>query len=118
MKIYFKGTTLIETIVAIIILMIVFNLAINYYLKSTENNINHERLKSFYLLRNQIVQDNINKNFNDTSYRDGNILIIKRVLPYKQSKNLFKIQYCCYKNDIILYKRTKVILNASFETIN
>lgn len=88
MKYKLKSFTLIESIVALIIIMLCFGIGLMIYVNVMKSDSNFLKLKSSALLKEIVINTKINKHFIDEQYSFKEININKRIEKYKDQDNL------------------------------
>ena len=114
-----KASTLIETIIAMVIILIVFGIIMNFYSGQIKSFNNSSKIKAYYIL-NKVSSNDLNKkSFSDEEFRIESFLIRRTIISYNNKESLYLLNYeCLDTNQNILLQRKKVVLiknlNAQF----
>jgi len=105
-----KGSTLIEAIIAMLIVTITFAMAMVLMLSISKNSNNSIKTKA-YLLTNQIYTQSKAENlYIDQEFDFENVIIKKTILPVKESEELFLLSITAWnKFNNKLVERTEIV---------
>lgn len=110
-----KASTLLEVIVAMVIIMAVFALAIGIYTNviSSSPTIKMQRLRL-------MSEDMVLKSIEDEEWEDNTVLLDgvtlqKRVLPYENVNDLFLIEVVARQEEQIVHKERRIVKRTRHE---
>lgn len=87
-----KGTTIIEVLVAMSIILVCSSLATLIYLNILRSQNSSEKLRAFLQLK-KAQEETINEaRFINEDWQDGEFVIKKECRPYPQSKNIIQLR--------------------------
>lgn len=111
MKKKLRASTLIEAIVALVIIMLVFSIIMNFYLRQVKSSSQLNKLNIHFILNKIVNNEDVEQLYNDTEYKFESFMIKKTVSQYKNKENLFLLKYeCLDTNKTILLQKRKVML--------
>lgn len=111
-----KASTLVETIIAMLIVTIAFSLALLLMLNISKNSNNSLKTKAYILANNVMVQTKAERSYLDQDYNYGNIIIKKTVSEYEKNEELFQLNVSAYdsrnhklfeQNELIIIENDK-----------
>ncbi|HAF29361.1 MAG TPA: hypothetical protein DCG75_09980 [Bacteroidales bacterium] len=111
-----KASTLIETIIAMLIVTIAFSLALMLMLSISKNSNNSLKTKAYFLANEVLVKTKSEKTYFDQDFDYGNILIKKTVAEYENNEELFQLNISAYdvrnyklveQNELIIIEKSK-----------
>lgn len=106
-----KASTLVETIVAMLIVTIAFSLALLLMVNISKNSNNSLKTKAYFLTNNIWVQTKAEHTFIDQEYTYGNILIKKTVTEYENNEELFQLNISVYdKQNHKLFEQNELLI--------
>ncbi|PCJ87266.1 MAG: hypothetical protein COA57_04870 [Flavobacteriales bacterium] len=83
-----KATTLVETLIAMVIVMITFGLGLMIYVNVMNSGNQQLKLNAQLLMNQMAAETKTDNNFLDEEMETETLKIIKTVLPYEGSKRL------------------------------
>lgn len=87
----FKAATLLESLVAMVIVLLSFGIALMIYVNITNSNNSQLKLNA-YLSLNEVLAETVqDEAYTDEETEKGVLKIVKTVQPYGRSKNLVEI---------------------------
>lgn len=111
MKKKIKASTLIEAIVALVIIMLVFSIIMSFYLGQIKSSSQLNKLNIHFLMNKIANQEDDLNRYNDNEYKFESFVIKKTVSQYKDYENLYLLEYeCLDTNKTIILQKRKVIL--------
>lgn len=101
-----KASTLIEVIIAMVILLIIYSMVIITFLNFSSENNNSNKIRASLLLENISNTTKATYRFIDDEYIFDNINIMQTILPYKGIENLkiLKLEAVSHSGKTILEK--------------
>ncbi len=111
-----QASTLVETIVAMLIITITFSMAFLIILNISKNSNNSLRTKAYFATSNVMVQTVSEKEYYDQDFTFGNITVKRIVSEYEKYDELFQINYSAYnsrnqklfeQNELIIIEKSK-----------
>lgn len=106
-----KASTLVETIVAMLIVTIAFSLALLLMVNIGKNSNNSLKTKAYFLTNNIFVQTKAENTFVDQEYTYGNIFIKKTVKAYENNDELFQLNISAYdKQNHKLFEQNELVI--------
>jgi type II secretory pathway pseudopilin PulG len=116
LRIKIPASTLIEAIVALIIITIITGMASTFLTQNIKNNNLINKAKTFLILDNEIEKTIKYKEFEDSNqYIDG-YLVEKKVTKNNYDGKLINIQFIISDNrGKLIFSRHKVFYNATIE---
>lgn len=102
----FKASTIIEVIIAMVILLIIYSMVIITFLNFSNDNNNCNKTKAALLLENISANTKSTYRFIDNEFNFNNINIVQTILPYKGNDNLriLKLEAISNSGKMILSK--------------
>lgn len=91
-----NASTLVETIIAMLIVTIAFSLALILMISISKNSNNSLKTKAYMLANDVLVQTKAEKSYIDQEYAFGNIVIKKTVTEYENNEELFQLNVSAY----------------------
>jgi hypothetical protein len=91
-----KASTLVESIIAMLIVTIVFSMALVLMLNISKNSNNSLKTKAYILANDVLVKTKSEKSYFDQEFNYGNILIKKTVAEYENNEELFFLNISTY----------------------
>lgn len=91
-----KASTLVETIVAMLLVTIAFSMAMVLMLKISKNSNNSLKTKAYILANDVIVKTKTEKLYIDQEFNYGNIIIKKTVTEYENNEKLFQLKVSAF----------------------
>lgn len=88
LKIKCKASTLLESLVAMVLIMICFGIAMMIYVNVMSSDNNRQKLSAQLLLNQVALEGKQEKKYLDEKIEAGNMTIQKTVAPYKEADNL------------------------------
>lgn len=88
-----SGSTMIEVLTSMVIIMMVFGVALMIFLNTGERNNNNLKLRAFLLLEETRMKTIQEKTFIDEETDVNNMHISKKVIPYNNTEALFMLQF-------------------------
>ena len=86
-----KAATLLESMVAMVVVLLSFGIALMIYVNVANSNNSQQRL-GVYLALNEVLADTVeDAAFTDEETKEGVLTIVKTVQPYGRSKSLIEI---------------------------
>ncbi len=105
-----KASSLLETIVAMVILVAVFTIAIMIFVNVTATGFNFQKIHANNLLKNLSRQTVKEMKLYDENLEVNNILVVKKVSKYQEQKGLFVLELSAFNKDSIkLAQRRELI---------
>lgn len=108
-----KASTLLEVIIAMVIILVVFSLAIGIYnnVLSATTPVKQQQAKA---ITEQVIRQSINeKNWNDEEHMQDSIGIKKMVLPYEKYTDLLLITVTASEQGKQIGQSTRIIKRAA-----
>lgn len=111
MKNKLKASTLIESIVALVIIMLVFSIIMSFYLKQVKSFSQINKLNIHFVLNKIVAQEDITQRYENAEYKFESFVIKKTVSQYENKDALFLLKYECLDNkQTLLMQKRKVLL--------
>jgi len=106
-----RASTLVETIVAMLIITIVFSMAFLIFLNISKNSNNAIKTKAYFLASDILVKTISEKQYFDSDYNFGNVIIKRIVTEYHKNDELFQLNITAFdfKNHK-LFEQNKLII--------
>lgn len=111
-----KASTLVEAIVAMLIVTIAFSLALVLMLNISKNSNNSLKTKAYILANDVMIQTKSEKSYFDQEFDYGNITIKKTVTEYENNEELFQLNIFAFdsrnhnffeQNELIIIEKDK-----------
>ena len=109
-----RGTTLIESLVAMVIVLLSFVAALAIYVNVTESSNLHQKLKAHYLLNNIAFATEREKTLLDAEIEggDGTLKIYRKVKSYMNSKSVYLVTFEAQdKAGVVLATRKELLID-------
>lgn len=87
-----KASTLVETMVAMVLLCIVMGISMVIFLQSTSSSLNYEKVRASILVQNTIEETRSSFSFSDSEVEVENITLVKSVTPYEGQESLVQVE--------------------------
>ena len=111
MKFKLKGSTLVESLVAMVILVITTGITAMIYVNILESQRGPLKLQANNLLENIAGESKASNNFIDEEIKSGDIRIIKTAKKYSDKKSLLLLELIAFDlNGKLITKRKELIL--------
>lgn len=91
-----KASTLVESIIAMLIVTIVFSMALVLMLNISKNSNNSLKTKAYILANDVLVKTKSEKSYLDQEFNYGNITIKKMLVEYENNEELFLLNISTY----------------------
>ena len=91
-----KASTLVEAIIAMLIVTIAFSLALMLMLNISKNSNNSLKIKAYILANDIMVKTKSEKLYFDQEFDYGNITIKKTVIEYENNEELFQLNVSAF----------------------
>jgi len=105
-----KASTLIETLIAMVILIIVSGIATMTFINIAHSGSNTLRIEAMIQTQNALAETIKNNTFFDEDYSEGSIMIKKRITNYSSGKNLKILEMNAYSLEgRFMYERKEII---------
>ena len=86
-----RAATLLESLVAMVVVLLSFGIALMIYVNVANSNNSQQRLNAYFIL-NQVLAETVEYSaFANEEFKKGSLTIIRAVLPYGRSKSLIEI---------------------------
>ncbi|MCK4661790.1 MAG: type II secretion system protein [Bacteroidales bacterium] len=107
-----KGSTIIEVIVAMMLIMLCYGIITVIFLNIKKTGNNRLKLNAYLLIEHVIQETNKEKSFFDEDYEYDNLIIYKTVSKYQKSEDLKEICFEANNKDgnIIIEKKYIVLV--------
>lgn len=107
-----KGSTLIETLIAVVIILTCFSIAMMFFMKLNQSSFTKQHLKAEQLVKQQLYNSLKTENYIDDNFTEEDFTISQTIEPYKNYPNLFILKVeALNKNNKTLASRKQVIIN-------
>ncbi|HWY38551.1 MAG TPA: hypothetical protein VNY73_08330 [Bacteroidia bacterium] len=107
-----NGNTLIETIVAMVVIIFCTTMATVIYLNVLASQNSAQKLRAFYLSKDAVQQSLVKKDFLDASTGVEGMKIEKTCKPYKGSTDLVCLKIVVTSEEgKKLWEQTEIVLN-------
>lgn len=106
-----KSTTLVEVIIAMVIVGMSFTIGLSIYLNVLKSNVVNRKLKAIAVVQQMQVQTVLEKDYTAKSIEDTGLSIVKTV--EEAGEGLFLIQYEVSQNDKVLYQRNSLVYDEA-----
>lgn len=104
------GSTLVEVIVAMVIITMVISLTFNFYVKVNKSSNYLVKLKAHMISEEVICQCKIHKEFKDENYNFDNVIIQKIITPYENYDDLKRVEIIALSMDKKeFFRKTEII---------
>lgn len=111
-----KASSLLETIIALMVIMIVFGIAMTIYVNVMKNSTSLSELKASLKLEELARETKEKKSYFDESFNDESTLIEKKVKKYNDREGLLLLDFQAYdKTNKRLAERKEIILDKTNE---
>ncbi|OFX83104.1 MAG: hypothetical protein A2W99_13290 [Bacteroidetes bacterium GWF2_33_16] len=111
MKAKLKASSLIETIVAMVIILLVFGIVMSFYSSQLKSVNQSNILRAHYLLNKVSSQDDLKNTYSNEELIIQSFIIRKTVTSYnKRSLYLVNYEYIDSSKNVILSKRKIVLI--------
>lgn len=105
-----KGSTLIEVIVAMVIIMTVHAIALAIFINISGNNNNKIKMKAYLKMEEVWIKTVQESSYFDDEYDFDNIIIKKMISPYEQNKRLKVLQFQAFNmNGKLIIEKKQLI---------
>ena len=91
-----KSSTLVETIIAMLIVTIAFSMAMVLMLNISKNSNNSLKTKAYILANDVLVKTKAEKTYFDQEFDYGNIIIKKTLTEYENNEELFQLKVLAF----------------------
>jgi type II secretory pathway pseudopilin PulG len=98
-RIKIKSSTLIETMVAMVILCLVMGTAMVVFIQATSSSISYNKVKAGFLIRNVMADTQKNQLFVDEELERDNIKILKTISSYGSTGTLVKVEIVAFNSE-------------------
>ena len=106
-----KASTLVETIIAMLIVTIAFSLALLLMINISRSSNNSLKTKAYFLANNILVQTKAEKTYLDQEFNFGNVVIKKTVTEYENNEELFQLNVSAYdKQNHKLFEQNELVI--------
>lgn len=105
-----KASTLIETMVAMVILCLVMGTAMVVFINATSSSISFDKVKAGFLVNNAMEQTHNTQSFVDEELEIDQIKLIKTVTAYGSNNDLVLIEIKAFNPEEKLLAVSKSIL--------
>lgn len=107
-----KGTTLIESLIAMVVVMLCFGIATTVYVNVITSGNQVQKLKSQLLLKKIASETKQNRLFLDKKTSSDEIIVEKKIIQYGGMKNLLQLNLKAYtKNEKLLSEYNELVPN-------
>lgn len=107
-----KGSTLIETLVAMVIIIICFGIGLLIYVNVLASDNRYQKFHAFNLLKNLSLSIQQENNFLDGDFEVDNIILKKRVVKYPMATGLVQLSLSAYgKNGKLLAQQREILFD-------
>lgn len=107
-----KATTLIEALVAMVVVMLSFGIAVTIFANVTESSPLNEKIRVEVLLQELLAKTKIEKNFLDGEMQSNGIKVQKKVAPYAAARGLSILCLTAFdRNNKIIVERKELIFS-------
>jgi hypothetical protein len=98
-----KASTLIESLIAMLVIMLCFSIAVMIYLNVVRSDKLYQKNTANFILNEIAIQTKKEKKFIDESLKEGQFLIQKNVEKYQDTANLYRLHILAFntRNEII-----------------
>ncbi len=114
-----KASTLVETIVAMVIIIIAFGTAMLMYLHVTDGERLLARTKADILLQRLAEESKLQQNFEERIYEEGGIKVKKKVAPYPDYSGayLMNLQATDPKGEVLSEYREVILKESASDVV-
>lgn len=106
------GATLIEALIAMVIVMLSFGIAITVYVNVISSGNQSQKLKCQFLLKKIAIETKQNHLFLDEKISSDEITVQKTVTPYSGNKNILQLNLKAYSpNEKLLSEYNELVPN-------
>lgn len=107
----FRASTLVETIVAMLIVTIAFSLALMLMVNISKSSNNSLKTKAYFLANNIWVQTKAEKTYLDQEFIYGNVVIKKTITAHDQIEELFWLNVSAYDDrNHLLFEQNELVI--------
>lgn len=107
-----SGNTLIETIVAMVIIIFCTTLAALIYLNVLSSQNTAQKLRAFYISKEVVLQSVSGKDFLDAAFKKDGLQVDKSCKPYKENSDLICIRVILKDEDgRKLWEQNEIVIN-------
>ena len=106
-----RASTIVESIIAILIVTIAISLALVLIINIGKNSNNSLKTKAYILANDMLVQTKAENEFLDEEFNYGNLIIKRTVNEYEKNEELFQLNIIAYDlKNTILYEHNELII--------
>ncbi len=111
------ASTLVEAIIAMLIITIAFSMAMVLMLNISKNSNNSLKTKAYILANDIMVQTKSEKSYIDQEFNYGNIIVKKIVSEYENNEELFQLNISAYdsRNHKLFEQNELIIIENEFK---
>ena len=107
-----KATTLAESLIAMVIIMLVFGIAVTIFANVSDSTMMHEKIRAEIILQDILLKTKAAKNFIDGETEINGIKIMKKVVPYSGAQGLSMITLTALnRNNKQIVKKSELIFS-------
>lgn len=109
-----EASTLVEAIIAMLIITIAFSMALVLMLNLSKNSNNSLKTKAYILANDVLVKTKSENTYFDQEFEYGNITIKKTIVEYENNEELFQLNVSAFdsrnyklfeQNELIIIKK-------------
>ena len=106
-----KASTLVEAIIAMLIITVTFSLGLLLMLNISKNSNNSLKTKAYILANDVLVKSKSENLYLDQEYNYGNITIKKAVSEYENNEELFQLNISAFDSrNYKLFEQNELII--------
>ncbi len=108
-----KGSTLIEVIVALLIILIVYGI-LTFFIQKLGKQLKHNKEKSnaYFVIEKTINETKQNNLYYNDEFVTNDIKFVKEVTNYKEYKNIYNLRISAFNKNNVLLVEIKEIIDA------
>lgn len=91
-----KGTTILETVVAMVIILIIFSIASTILINTTLSGVSFEKIKGRELLKLYSAKSKQEKSFFNEEIKEGEFILKREIKDDMEESQSLKIQYSVF----------------------
>ncbi len=105
-----KASSIIETIIAMVIIVIIYGIVLNFYLGQSKKSHQYNMLNIHFELKKYIETDIKEGNFEANEFRINSFIIEKTVSNHEGFENVILIKYMCKDNNRTIAEKKKIVI--------
>ena len=93
------GSTLVETLIAIILTVIVSGVAMSLFVQVYKSENKHQKLSAFFKMKELMIETTQKQRLFDEQFKFETYTVKKTVSPYQNFKDIFLVNLSAYDSD-------------------